>query len=272
MGIKALLKFINFNSKYSIQNIYLTQLAGQTLAVDASIFIYEAKYKMNFNDYTFYHNFKTKVQVFTKMGIKLKFMFDGASPPEKLKTIEKRREHRTKIVEKLSLIEDENLRDKKLQRQIINVCKSDFEDAKRCLTDLKIPIFRSKNEAEASCAKLVKEKKADYVLSNDSDTLVFGSSYIFKKKNVFYRVDLENLLNDLQITQEQFITICVLFGCDYGKSLKKITIYNAVKTIKAMNTLDGILETAPFLSKEELNTFRRSKELFETLGEYSEEV
>lgn len=269
MGIKALIKLIKLNSPTSLQEIYLPQLRGKTLAVDASIFIYEAKYKMNFNTNTFLENFEKKLIPFFNSEINLIFVFDGESPIEKKKTLEKRKDHKIKTMERINQIADPASRELKLRKQIIDVSRQNFDDAKICLANFKIKYYQSKNEAEASCAKLVKEGNADYVLSNDSDTLAFGSSFIFKKKSLFYMIDLQHLLKSLELTQEKFVFICVLLGCDYSRSPKKVNLSNVFFIIKSFSGLDEYLEKNTIMTEEDKLTLKRSEELFMSLGEYN---
>ena len=194
----------------------------------------------------------------------------GESPPEKKQTIDNLKEHKTKTMARINLIKDEESRKLKLRKQIIDVSRSDFVDAKICLNTYNIEFFQSSNEAEATCARLVKEKKATYVLSNDSDTLVFGSSFIFKKKNIFYKIELGQVLKELEMTQDEFICMCVLLGCDYCRSPKKVNVSNVHRLIKDFGDFSTFFESNTRLnvSDEEQTSLKHSVTLFQTLGDY----
>lgn len=268
MGIKSLIKTIKKYSPSSIQKINPMDLCGQTMAVDASIYIYESKYKMNFNKLSFEENFTNKLLFFSELNINLIFVFDGDRPSEKNETILKRKEQKLKILDRVNNMKDGQDK-QRIKRQIVTVTREEFDISKTCLERYNVRYIISKNEGEATCARLVKEKQADIVLTNDSDTLAFGSSYIFKRSNLFYKIDLDNILDTMKITHDQFLCICLLLGCDYSKNVKKINIGNIYNIVLKYKNIDEFIKYSQFNIDNNLKiSLLRSKELFGTLGDY----
>lgn len=67
---------------------------------------------------------------------------------------------------------------RKYAQRSLRVTKEMAEDAKLLLTLMGVPVIVAPSEAEAQCAALVKAGKAYAVVSEDMDSLVFGSSLL----------------------------------------------------------------------------------------------
>ena len=86
------------------------------------------------------------------------------------------------------------------------------------------------------------------VLTEDMDILTFGSpiiirNFISNHKNPI-QITLNTILNKLNLSYNQFIELCILFGCDYCyhiKNIKPNDIYNIyIKTKSIEKTLDEL--------------------------------
>jgi flap endonuclease-1 len=82
----------------------------------------------------------------------------------------------------------------------------------------------------------------DHVLTEDMDILTFGSKNIvrnlasYKKEPI--EIKLENILNKLNFTYDNFIEFCMLLGCDYLNGLYDINaniIYKHYSLYKDIN-------------------------------------
>lgn len=88
-----------------------------------------------------------------------------------------------------------------------------------------IRYFRAPAEAEAQCVQLLKEKRVDYVLSNDSDVLALGAEVLLRnlslKTNSVDEIRLIDVLQKLAIPNYlKFVDFCVLLGTDYNRGSK----------------------------------------------------
>ena len=83
------------------------------------------------------------------------------------------------------------------------------EDAKKLVKAMGMPVIQAPGEAEAFCAYLVKEGKAYATVSEDMDSLTFGSPILIRgmssaknsKGQELVQIDLEKLLTSLKMTQ-----------------------------------------------------------------------
>lgn len=92
-------------------------------------------------------------------------------------------------------------------------------------------------EAEKLGSCLLKNGIIDYFITNDSDALPFGSTNILRyhtqngtKQYTLY--ELKTVLNDLNITYEEFVKICVILGCDFCKKTPRIGLKTILKKYK----------------------------------------
>ena len=74
-------------------------------------------------------------------------------------------------------------------------------------------------------------------------------------------IEMEQVLRHLQLTQDQFISMCVIAGCDYLKNIKSIGIHKAKQFVKKENFLDELKKHkhAPANYKE---SFLRARNVF----------
>lgn len=78
-------------------------------------------------------------------------------------------------------------------------------DAKKMLLHLGVPIVESPSEAEAQCAVLVQKNLAYGTVSEDMDSLAFGSNILLRgmnSKNVITQIDLAAVLAGLEMNQK----------------------------------------------------------------------
>lgn len=119
----------------------------------------------------------------------------------------------------------------------------DCKDLLRCFG---IPYIDAPGEAEAQCVILEKLGLVDGVVSDDSDTLVFGGSNIYKnffdeKKHAeYYSVD--RLYSELGLNQQSLIHLALLLGCDYTLGVRGIGIVNAMEIVNAFTGSNAMVE------------------------------
>ena len=81
------------------------------------------------------------------------------------------------------------------------------------------------------------------------DALTFGSVRLIRKltyaearKEPPLEFELSKVLNELNITMDQFIDLCILCGCDYIPSIRGIGPKTAYKLIKQHKTIEKIVK------------------------------
>lgn len=110
------------------------------------------------------------------------WVFDGKPPDLKSRTLEKRKENRDKAEEeKGEAFEDgDEFKMQKMAQRTVKVSKNMVEDAKRLIKSMGFPIIQAPGEAEAFCAYLTKCGKAYATVSEDMDSLTFGSPILIR--------------------------------------------------------------------------------------------
>ena len=74
----------------------------------------------------------------------------------------------------------------------------------------------------------------------------------------------EKMLSGLELTEEQFIDLCILLGCDYCDSIKGIGPHRALALIKEHKNIETILKNidlAKYKVTEDWN-YQGARELF----------
>ncbi|KAG6523951.1 hypothetical protein ZIOFF_013839 [Zingiber officinale] len=115
----------------------------------------------------------------------------------------------------------------KYSKRTVKVTKQHNEDCKRLLRLMGVPTIEAPCEAEAQCAALCKSDKVFAVASENMDTLTFGGPRFLhhlmdpsSKKISVMEFDVSKVLEELRLTMDQFIDLCILSGCDYCDNIK----------------------------------------------------
>ncbi|KAH8582438.1 flap endonuclease 1 [Cryptosporidium sp. chipmunk genotype I] len=275
MGIKGLTKFIADNAPKSIQQQAIASLLGKKVAVDASMWIYQFLAAIregsqwgnltNSSGESTSHisGMLSRTIRLLEAGIKPVFVFDGAPPEMKKDELAKRDERREKALaelEKAQEVGDQELI-KKQSVRTIHVTKKQIEDVKKLLGFLGMPFIDAPSEAEAQCAELCKDGLVYGVVTEDADSLTFGTPVqikqlnfsdsssnkisdksLNKQKNGMQIIKLPLILSELEINMDQFIDLCILSGCDYCGTIKGIGTNTAYKLLKKYRNIENILQ------------------------------
>lgn len=174
-------------------------------------------------------------------NIKPILVFDGQHLPAKAATESKRRESR-KDARKMGM---ELLREGKtdearnyLRRCVDITHEMALQLIKVCRT-MNVDCIVAPYEADAQLAYLNKIKIADYVITEDSDLVLFGCS------NILFKLDLNGScllvegsklhltmgINPTRYSFNKFRYMCILSGCDYLNSLPGVGLARACKFI-----------------------------------------
>jgi len=270
MGIRGLMTLIKRESPRSQYTITIEDLKNKRLAIDSSILLYKFSYGSKRFPDAVVTGFINKTIGYLSGGILPVFVFDGKPPDEKERTIEKRRDERRKLYAKVEALEKDlndnkdNLTPEEIRRmneqiifirnQIVHVSKEQKDDVVRILGLIGIPIINSPGEAEHTCSALQKTGVCDYTLTDDSDALVFGSTKVIKltkpsKNNIITVFSLKNILNDMSLTLDEFIDMCILCGCDFCESIPKVGPITAFQLIKKHKNIETVLKVNESINK-----------------------
>ncbi|CAD5205741.1 unnamed protein product [Bursaphelenchus okinawaensis] len=261
MGIKDLNKVITENASKATKEAEMKAFLGRKVAVDASMSLYQfliairqdnSQLTNEKGETTSHLNgmFYRTIRMMEN-GLKPVYVFDGKPPEMKSGELEKRTERRDEAQKLLDEAMEKGDAEmiEKFERRLVKVTKEQNEQVKRLLRAMGVPVVEAPCEAEAQCAELVKKNKVYGTATEDMDALTFGSTVLLRhltfseaKKIPIKEYNLPRILEQLEITNEQFIDLCILLGCDYCPSIRGIGPKKAFEYIKQYGTIENLLE------------------------------
>jgi flap endonuclease-1 len=234
MGIKNLLKFLNQYPDI-ISKINLKDFYGKRIAIDISILMYQVVIAIR-NSGADLTNLKGEITShilglfnktinFLDKGIIPIYVFDGKPPSLKNKILQARKNVKKKALEKLQEATTEIEKIKYLKRSV-TISHIQMNQCRELLLLMGIPYVDAPEEADSQLSYLCKNNMVYAVLTEDMDILTFGSPSIIRNissnKKIPIQIQLIDILNKLNINYEEFIELCILFGCDYCPHLHDI--------------------------------------------------
>ncbi|XP_069676369.1 flap endonuclease 1 [Periplaneta americana] len=261
MGILGLSKLIADIAPTAVKESEIKHYFGRKVAIDASMSLYqfliavrnEGAQLTSADGETTSHLMGTFYRTIrlVENGIKPVYVFDGKPPEMKSGELSKRAERREeaqKALEKAEEAGDVEQVDK-FNRRLVKVTKHHADECKQLLTLMGIPYIEAPCEAEAQCAAMVKAGKVFATATEDMDALTFGSSVLLRhmtfseaRKMPIQEFHLNKVLEGLELSQNEFIDLCILLGCDYCDSIKGIGPKRAIDLIKQHRDLETILK------------------------------
>ena len=152
----------------------------------------------------------------------------------------------------------------KIKKQCISICEDDFKTTRQLFDAMSIPYLIAKEEAEAYCANLCVNGIVAGVVSEDTDVLTYNTPRFITNldvsKQTCIQLNIDDILQGLSITYEQFRDLCIMFGTDYNKNIKGVGPETTYKLITEHKSIDNLPEK---YDKSILN-HERSRELFTT--------
>jgi flap endonuclease-1 len=216
------------------------------------------------------------------------FIFDGKPPVEKKALLIKRRENKeaaqkeyNTLKKQLDSKDEEDLNEcdrqdiianmEQLKKQFVQINKDKIESVKALIRAYGATYYDAPGEADELCALLVVKKKVWACLSEDMDLFVYGCPRVLRYFSLIgHTVVLyytKGILEQLNMTQQEFKEVCILSGTDYNinannnndnaslrltiKHFKKFKeLYVNKKTL--MNFYDWLLENTNYITDIEL--------------------
>ena len=228
MGIKYLNNIIKNQSPDSIKTIQLNELESKIIIIDISIYIFKFAYDGNIID-----NFYILFTLFKRYNIFPIFVFDGKPPDEKKNLLIERRLARIKTDNEIKDLQRKldisinNLEHKSLlsqleclKKKVVNISIQDFDRIKELIDAYGFQYINAEGEADEVCAYYVLKGKAWACLSDDTDMFLYGCPRVLRQLNLFDESLLlythSQILNDMNLTQNEFNEICIYSGTDYN--------------------------------------------------------
>ena len=281
MGIKGLTQLIKKNSPGSIQHNALYTMKDKRVAIDTSIFLYKSlmnvrskgDYLRNTDGKVVSHiqGLYYKTNQLLTLGITPIYIFDGKPPQEKRDCINARVKKAEENKVKMENTTDSEEK-KVLEKGTIRIKKEYIDDLKHLFTLMGVSYIHANGEAEAYASELCRLGFVDAVMTEDMDTLSYGCPLMIrgcidksiKRSDVVTVFDFKKIIEDLKLTHDEFIDMCILCGCDYCPTIPKVGPIRALKYIQKYKTIENLIESGEKIdiSDEFKNKYLASRGLF----------
>ena len=184
-------------------------------------------------------------------NLKLVFVFDGAPPKLKQEERKRRREIKKEAMNEYEVAKErQDIQEmKKYASRTSVLTKEMIDEAKELITSLGLPVIQAPSEGEAQVARIVTNQHANFGVSQDYDTLLYGIPKLVRNLSIAGKrkkagklgydtvkpelIQTTEVLNKLGIDNDQLIVMAMLAGTDYNKGgIKGIGPKNALKLEK----------------------------------------
>jgi len=146
----------------------------------------------------------------------------------------------------------------KLTKKIIYVTSYHIESSKKLFDLFGIRYIHAPCEAESLLAMLCKKNIIDGCISEDTDILPNGGHLFLRNfnadKNTIEEYCLHGILDNLKLTNDKFIDLCILCGCDYTTKINGLGPITAYKLICKHDNIENFIENnKKFIIPEKFN-------------------
>lgn len=240
----------------------LEELSGKKLMIDAHNNLYQYLTTIRQRDGTPLMDSKGRVTShlvglfnrttrFMQSNIMPAFVFDGKAPDLKAKERERRKSVKIEAQKRYEEAKEKEDTEemKKYASRTSRLTSDMIEESKKVIEALGLPIIQAPSEGEAQAAYITKKGYAFATVSQDFDTLLYGTPKLVRNLSIagkrkkpgtsIYQtinpeiIDITETLNALGIDNNQIIALAMLIGTDYNSAgIKGIGPKNALKLVK----------------------------------------
>jgi flap endonuclease-1 len=251
MGVKRFLPLIKELCSDAFKTIQIKTLMGSTIAIDGTLWLYQilcAVRKSNDgailnskgDDITILNTLFSRLLFLKKMKIKPIFVFDGKPPEFKDDIIRNRKSAKKKAQDKIDCNDYTSSTEKKqLIQKSSHITKKDITNCRKLLDLMGIPYIDSPSEADAQLGYLYKNGIVDYVITEDSDIIIYGANKIIRNfkssASTCELLDMNVFYEKISLSQRNLAEIAIILGCDYYPGIKGIGHKRILKMINENN-------------------------------------
>ena len=153
----------------------------------------------------------------------------------------------------------------KVKKRIINITSEMVNNLQELFRSLGVTYYIADGEADVLCTELMKRNIVDACISEDSDILANGGKCLIKKfhlmNDFIMEYTLENILNAMDMSYEQFLDLCILCGSDYNTKIPGLGVISAYKNLKEHGNIEGIIATNRYNIPENFE-YQRVRDLY----------
>jgi len=261
---------VNLSGLTTPKNIELNDLNGRSVAIDAYNTIYQFLSIIRQPDgypLTDKHGRVTshlsgllyRTANLIEAGIEPSFIFDGKPHELKQDTLSKRREVREKAEKEWEQAVKEGDMKKACSKaqQTSRMTPEVLSSSKELLQLMGIPVVLAPSDGEAQGAYMCAKGAVWASASQDFDSLLFGAPKLLRNMTITGRrkvpgkdiykdvktelIESQEFYDELGITREQLVDVCILMGTDFNPGISGIGPKKGLKLIKDHGDLEGAL-------------------------------
>ncbi|KAK0631928.1 hypothetical protein B0T14DRAFT_490382 [Immersiella caudata] len=152
------------------------------------------------------------------------------------------RENQASYEKELRQLRDQQKKDRRDADEVTQIMVTECQ---ALLKLFGIPYITAPMEAEAQCAELVRLNLVDGIVTDDSDTFLFGGTRVYK--NMFNSNKLvecylaKDLETELSLSREQLISLAQLLGSDYTEGIPGVGPVTAIEILSEFPGSDGLV-------------------------------
>jgi flap endonuclease-1 len=262
---------INLSDIVPKQKTTFDELSDKVIAIDAHNILYQflanirtADGRMLMDDQgrptSHLNGIFMRTSKMVSLGIKPVYVFDGKPHELKTQTIQQRREVKEKAKEEYQIA----LETGDMERARMKAAQTSYlspemvEDVQELLGYLGIPWLTAPSEGEAQACHMANKNDAWAVVSQDFDSLLFGTPRLIRNLTVSGRrkvpgqnryinvepevIDLQFVLTAVGLNRDQLIDAGILVGTDFNPGVKGFGAKKAVKALKEFNDLETVIK------------------------------
>jgi flap endonuclease-1 len=279
MGIKGLHGLILKHAPHAIRMRGASFFEGRALAIDTNIFLYSfvaaiRKDSLELvdaegNPTSHLKGILHRTLNLLEAGITPVYVLEGKSPVMKQSEVDKRREKRKKLQEKIDLAQEYGDEDgvARYSKQMVNVTQNVIQETSHLLHLLGIPVIQvsslplgspvthhqqAPSESEAQCAEFCKKGQTWGIVTRDMDALPLGCPLMLRNLHTkmeytahrtrVEEISLLDVLEGFGMEMEQFRDLCIMLGCDYCGTVRGIGPQKAFELIRSHKSIEMVLE------------------------------
>ena len=261
---------VNLSPIVEAREIELSELRGKTVAVDAYNTIFQFLSIIRQPDGKPLQDSQGRVTShlsgilyrtanLIEAGIEPSFVFDGKPNELKSGTIEERIARRERVREEYeaALAEGDMKKAFSKAQQTSRMTPEILESSKELLRLMGIPVVQAPSDGEAQAAYMCGKGDVYAAASQDFDSILFGAPLLVRNltisgrrkvpgKNIYKDVKTEiidsgKMLEDLGVTREQLVDVCILIGTDFNPGVSGIGPKKGLKLIQKHGDLEGVI-------------------------------
>lgn len=238
-----------------IKEVDQAEISGYRVSVDASNWLYrymtttarftrkEAYTNEDGVELTNLIGVPRGLRKFFKNNIQPVFVFDGAPSDMKKEEIEVRKEKRKSAAKKAEEADD-SVEESKYESRSQQLSNGVIPTTKKLLDLLDVPYMTAPQAAEAQAAYMTHSDNMEAAVSDDYDTVVFGSESTIRQfttsKDKVEIMDLGKTLDKNNFEHSQLILATILCGTDYNDGVSGVGPKTAVKKVDEYSSLDEL--------------------------------